>query len=381
MQFPAGSRDSRLNGGPMATLDGPLLSSLLHSHSEHGFISVFERVDYDDPARLRSHAHARLLEILAQLTGPEARVQRIRSAIARTQRALDQLPIRPMGHRAIAGFVDADTDGHGMWIALDEPVIPSVTLGRYPRIEPLLDIMISDTGVGVVRCSADTIVVDAYAHGSLSHVMSYRVPEGEGARLKQGPSRRAPMMHSESRVQHDAFARSMDRYTHDTLVTWCAQHLPNLVQRFGWNQLIVWGPADVVQGVEAAVGGSVDILLGGRELIVNEPHDQLCTRLDSVLARESHVRELDVVHQLVDGNRAHAVIGRPQTGRALQERRVDTLVLPATQPYEADNGDALAWREEMLRFAAGQQSDIVVVHGEAAELLRSKGTVAAALRY
>ena len=381
MQFPAGSRDTRLNGGPLATLDGPLLSSLLHSHSEHGFISVYERIDYDDPARLRSHAHARLVEILTQLTGPEARVQRIRSAIARTQRALDQLPIRPIGHRGLAGFVDADTDGHGMWIALDEPVIPSVTLGRFPRIEPLLDIMIRDTGVGVVRCSSDTIVVDAYVHGTLTPVTTFRVPEGEGARLKQGPSRRAPQMHSESRVQHDAFARSMHRYAHDALRTWCMQQLPALIERFGWSQLITWGPMEVVQSVEAAVAGSADVLRGGPELVVHDTPDRLTARIDRVVAHHTQNHELEVVHELVDGNRAQAVIGKPQTGRALQERRVDTLVLPAAEEREADDAEALAWREEMLRFAAGQQSDIVVVHGAAAELLRSRGTVAAALRY
>ncbi len=378
IHIPTTPRDGRLNGGPLATLDAPLLASLMHSRSDTGFISVYEAIDPRDPSRARIHAHDALLRLLRHLAGPDDRIQRVRSAIARTQRALDQLPLRPDGCRAIAGFIDADIDGHGMWIGLDSHVASSVTLDSLPRIEPLVDIHAALAPVGVIRVADDMVVVDSYDSGSIHHAASFRVPPGEGARMKQGPAAHQPQRRGSSSVQEDLFARTMARYELEKIVEWCTSHLPSLAESYRWSEILVWGPLPAAGIVMRVLAPYCETTHAGPALLVHERPALLARRVSAMLDEHAQHHDMHMVRSLVDGTNPDAVVGEPQTVRALDERRVATLVMAVSA--QTPDADVHA-REAMLRSAASQGSDIMLVHGQAAEMLLAQGGVAAALRY
>lgn len=372
------SRDARLNGGLLATLDAPLLASLMHSRSDTGFISIYEDIDPADPARARTHAHGELLAMLRSLTGPDDRIQRMRGAIARTQRALDQLPLRPHECSAIAGFVDADIDGHGMWIGLDTHVTASATINHQPRIEPLVEILSTASAVGVIRVSDDTVIVDSFRVDAIHPIARFRVPAGEGSRLKQGPSTRQPQRRTSSSLQHDLFAKTMARYELESLVTWCTANLPSITATHRWNDTLVWGPMPTAGIVSRVLAEHCSVMHAGPAVLVHERNEILARRVTAMRNDQSQHSDAQLVQRLVRGDTSAAVIGEPQTIRALDERRVTALIMASVGRI---NSDAVSSREAMLRSAAAQGSDIRIVHGDAADLLTAHGGVAATLRF
>ena len=140
------------------------------------------------------------------------------------------------------------------------------------------------------------------------------------------------------------------------------------------REVVVFGPAGDVEFFNAGlVAPSVSLELGSEADLISTPTgrliEQVTEAVDSICARQD--REL-VERALEEARgRSHGAVGPQEVGEALDEGRVERLVLAAG----IDDGEAL------VRAALGGGAKVAIVRDAVAELLESDEGVAAILRY
>lgn len=117
-------------------------------------------------------------------------------------------------------------------------------------------------------------------------------------------------------------------------------------------------------------------LVGVVGIPMYETSQQISERVQPMALEYERKQEFDIVSQVIDFAKAggRGALGQAAVNEALEMQRVELLVLIWPSPNEA--------RDNELAFRALQlNSNVELVHGEAANLLHSEGEVAARLYY
>ena len=363
--------------GNMTELDRAVIDRLAHTRSELGYLSLYEAVEFEQPDRWRQHARARLAKMHVNPARPHAERQLIRGAIDRMVAVIDDMPIRTTSFRGLVGFVDLEGADGDLWIALDHAVECSLDLASRPRIAPLLPLLEAAAETGVVRCSTDSVVVDEWRAGAITEIASYRADVDTSQwRRKQGPAS-VSGLGQESVLQEDRFRSSLNQHRVEQLIDWVGDTLQTLHTRHRWQRMVIFGPAGVVDMLRPALAFAEPIIDGGHGILVRAPHDELGAHVHRALEGQRAERDKAVVTRLLETGPAEAIIGSPQTETALDEGRIDTLLLS-----DEDGDGSHQVKEYLIRRAFDTSSEVVVVTDlEAVHLLLAAGGIGGLLRY
>lgn len=158
---------------------------------------------------------------------------------------------------------------------------------------------------------------------------------------------------------------------------------------------------DVVARMESLMSehGAARIILGGSEPGMNDVRNMLTGKLKEALVDVLHIplrsttrdimdkaqpaaeqyeraHEMTLVQQVIDfaKSRGRGALGRVDVAQALDQGRVELLIVP----YPFSDEELMT---SLTLQALGLNSDIEMVHGEAADLLQQEGGIAARLYY
>jgi stalled ribosome rescue protein Dom34 len=148
-----------------------------------------------------------------------------------------------------------------------------------------------------------------------------------------------------------------------------------------WRRVLTFGEPRQVEQVREGTHGHVEIELADTVNVISEnDRRRLLERVDRAVRDANRRRELDLVKAAIDAARTPAgrgALGVQEIERSLTEGRVRHLVMDAERPAQ----DLAQVEDDLVEQALRTSADVTPVEGEAAEVLREHGGVAALLRY
>lgn len=160
-------------------------------------------------------------------------------------------------------------------------------------------------------------------------------------------------------------------------------------------QLLIFGASEHVRDFRdgAALSSAPSVETAGEADLISTPDGKLESRLEGAVERLVAERDGALIERVLEEARGgdRGTAGAQETLAALEEGRVDHLVLdaaraaaacssPVLEAEEAVAGDGVG-SEALARGALAGAARISIVSGSAAELLAPVGGVAALLRY
>jgi hypothetical protein len=359
---------------------GLSIDELLDWQPEFGVITVCVAVDPAD------RSEGWLTELRNQLkaaveSGDDAH-DRGRALTATAQRVLDRFEDEelPSG-RCQLGFCEAaERRGRDIWTAAQmDGFRTSASYRDRPRLTPLLKLLDEGAALGAVAVSAERVHLYEWRLGALDLVHDWEATMF----MRDWRERKAQKPANLARTQgasasgRDQFDQRLEhnraRFLEET-----GRLVGDEARGRSWRRVIAFGDPEHVRKLGEGAGKGTELELAEEANVISEERGKVLERVNAAVANGNRRRELELIERAADGAQTpggHGALGLIDVQRALNEGRVEHLILDADAPELADVEDEVV--ERALRTSA----DVTPVEGEAADKLREHGGVAAVLRY
>jgi peptide subunit release factor 1 (eRF1) len=148
-----------------------------------------------------------------------------------------------------------------------------------------------------------------------------------------------------------------------------------------WRTVFAFGDARQAEQVREGARGRVEIELADQVNVISEnDRGRLLERVDRAVDDANRQRELELVKAAIDAANTPAgrgAVGINEIERSLTEGRVRHLLMDIERP----DTDVAQVEDHLVEQALRTSADVTPVEGEAAEVLREHGGLAALLRY
>ncbi|MDX6601356.1 MAG: hypothetical protein QOF13_558 [Solirubrobacterales bacterium] len=344
-----------------------------------GLLSVYLRIDPGDRSGAwRTELRNGLSDALrsADTAEHELRVA-LRSTVDRiNERFSDQeLPPLPRGE---VGFIEIAREpaGERWWSTHLAPrSAANVYLAGQPVLTPFLRLATRSRPRGITLVSAERVRFLEWEPGHLEELHS-----GELTLLSEDwRERKAPMSPDPARAQgvsaagRDQFDERLTENRHRFLKE-CGRLASQVAGERAWAEVIAFSPPQYADYFRAGFHStSAELVLGGEVDLIAEPVGQLLEPVEEAIERRDAEQDRELVERALEEARAgaHGVTGAEETMAALEEARVEHLIVD----------DARGDSEPLVSRALATGARITPVAGDAADLLAPTDGVATLLRY
>jgi hypothetical protein len=359
------------------------IERLLDWRPELGVISVYLGID---PADRRESWRVALRDRLDQIVEAEPDKHGRRPALGATAARItshfpDELP--PSG-RCQIGFCEvAPKDGRDVWMAVQMPWEETVVVDRdRPYLTPLLELLDDGAPVGVIAVSAERVRLHEWALGNLTDVEDWEavlfMPDWRERKAQSTPD--PARVHGTSASGHDQFDQRLDANRVRFL-----QQVGGLVaeqaERRDWRRVLAFGEPHQVAQLKEGTRKRVEVEIADEVNLISESdRRRLLERVEAAVERANRRREMGLVRNALDAALTPAgrgALGLSDTERSLTEGRVRHLLMDADPPQR----DLAEMEDQLVEAALRTSAQVTPVEGEAAEVLREHGGIAALLRY
>src|SRR5690349_198940 len=359
------------------------IQTLLDWRPGLGVLSVYVAIDPGDRSEPWRVA---LREELEALIAAEGDKHRRRPALAATaERIRKHFPeeVPPSGRFQIGFCEVAQRDGRDVWMAAQMHREETEVFDRdRPHLTPLLELIDEGAPVGVVAVSAERVRLYEWALGSLTDVEDWEavlfMPDWRERKAQSSPD--PARVQGASSSGHDQFEQRLDANRRRFL-----EQVGGLVAERArerrWRRAFAFGDAHQVERVREGTRGQIDVQLADSANVISEnDHGRLLDRVDHAVAEAIRRRALELVKSAIDASNTPSGRGAVwinEIERSLTEGRVRHLVVDAESPAP----DLSQVEDQLVEQALRTSAEVTPVEGEAAEVLREHGGVAALLRY
>lgn len=156
-----------------------------------------------------------------------------------------------------------------------------------------------------------------------------------------------------------------------------AERVGELQKQHQTDRIIIGGSEQAAHAVKNVLHEALQkLVIGVVGIPLYETPEQILQRVQPMALEYERKQEFELVSQVIDFTKARGrgALGRAAVTEALEMQRVETLILMWPSANEEQDNE-LAFRALQLN------SNVELVHGEAADLLHSEGDVAARLYY
>jgi len=234
----------------------------------------------------------------------------------------------------------------------------------------------------VLAVSAEHVRLYEWALGELRDVDDWEavlfMPDWRERKAQSSPD--PARVHGTSSSGRDQFDQRLDA-NRERFLEQVGGLVAEHAEQRRWRQVLAFGASQQVDRVSEGARGRIEIELADAVNVISEnDRGRLLERIESAVEESNRRRELDLVKAAIDA--ANTPSGRGAAGiheieRSLTEGRVRHLVMDA----EAPPPDLSQVEDHLVEQALRTSADVTPVDGEAAEVLREHGGVAALLRY
>jgi hypothetical protein len=370
--------------GALPVPDERTIQRLLDWRPEHGVLSVYVGIDPGDRGEPWRIALREQLEAVVEAEHDKHDRRRALEATADRVRGhfLEEAP--PSG-RCQIGFCEVTDkrEAEDIWMSAQMDRDQTEVFDRdRPHLTPLLEIVDEGAPVGVLAVSAERARLYEWALGNLDEVDDWEavlfIPDWRERKSQSSPD--PARVQGASASGRDQYDQRLDHNREQFL-----QQIGGLVasraERRKWRRVLAFGEPQHVRETIRGTHHRVEIDLAEEvDVITENDHGRLLARVDNAIERGNQRRELELVKAALDA--AHTPSGRGAIGvndieRSLTEGRVRHLLIDAESPAP----DVSEVEEHLVEQALRTSADVTPVVGEAAEVLRDNGGVAALLRY
>ncbi len=156
-----------------------------------------------------------------------------------------------------------------------------------------------------------------------------------------------------------------------------AERVAALQKQHATRRILIGGSEQTAHAVKNFLDEVVQkLVIGVVGVPLYETPEQISQRVQPMALEYERKQEFELVSQVIDfaKSRGRGALGRADVTEALEMQRVETLVLIWPSPNETQDNE-MAFRALQLN------SNVELVHGEAADLLHGEGDIAARLYY
>jgi Bacterial archaeo-eukaryotic release factor family 10 len=363
--------------------DERTIERLLDWRPEHGVLSVYVAID---PAERRESWRVTLREQLDAIVAAERDKHGRRAALAATaERIKNHFPAEaPPSGRCQIGFCEvAKRGGRDNWLAAQMPRDATEVFDRdRPHLTPLLELLDEGAPLGVLAASAERVRLYEWALGELRDVDDWEavifMPDWRERKAQSSPD--PARVQGASSSGHDQFDQRLDA-NRERFLEQVGGLVAERANERRWRQVFAFGDAGQVEQIREGARGRVEVEHADHVNVISEnDRGRLLDRVDRAVDDANRRRELELVKAAIDA--ANTPTGRGAVGlneieRSLTEGRVRHLLMDVERP----DPDVARVEDQLVEQALRTSADVTPVEGEAAEVLREHGGVAALLRY
>jgi peptide subunit release factor 1 (eRF1) len=179
---------------------------------------------------------------------------------------------------------------------------------------------------------------------------------------------------------HDQFDQRLDA-NRERFLTQVGGLVAERASERRWRRVFAFGDANHVERVREGTRGQIEVQLADSVNLISEnDRGRLMERAENAVEEANRRRELELVKAAIDAANTpsgRGALGINDTERSLTEGRVRHLVVDAESPAP----DLSQVEDHLVEQALRTSAEVTPVEGEAAEVLRQHGGVAALLRY
>jgi hypothetical protein len=369
--------------GDLRLPDERTIQRLLDLRPEFGVISVYVAIDPGDRREVwRVELRDQLGEIVS--SAPDKHdLQRALTATADRIKAHFEGDTRPSGRSQIGFCEVADRDGSDLWMAAQMQCGETqVTYRDRPHLTPLLELLDEGAPVGVVAVSAERVHLYEWSLGRLSLLEDWEavlfMPDWRERKAQSTPD--PARVHGASASGHDQFDQRLDA-NRERFLEQVGGLLAQQADHRSWRRVLAFGEPDLVAHVRDGTRKRVDVELADEVNVISEnDHGRLLKRVEKAVSEANRRRELDLVRGALEAAQAPAgrgALGLDDIERSLAQGRVRHLLVDA----ERGDGELSEVEDDLVDAALRTSAEVTALEGDAAELLREHGGVAALLRY
>jgi hypothetical protein len=369
--------------GVLRAPDEKTIRTLLDWRPGLGVISVYVAID---PADRGEPWRVELRNQLNALVEAETDKHERRKALKATaERITAHFPDeQPPSGRFHVGFCEvSEKEGRDIWLAAQVHRDQTEIVDRdHPYLTPLLEMLDEGAPVGVLAVSSERVRLYEWALGSLSDVQDWEailfMPEWRERKSQSSPD--PARVQGSSSSGHDQFDQRLDANRERFL-----EQVGGLVGQEAdarrWRRVFAFGDPNQVDRIRQAVADRASVELADDADVISESdRGRLLERVERAVDEANRTREIELVRAAIDA--ANTPNGRGATGvseieQSLTQGRVRHLLVDAESPAR----DVQEIEDDLVEAALRTSADVTPVEGEAAEILREHGGVAALLRY
>lgn len=311
--------------------------------------------------------------------------ERGRALAVAAQRVLDRFDEKelPSG-RCQIGFceVTGEDNARDIWTAAQlDGFRTSASYGERPRLTSLLKLLDEGAAIGALAVSAERVHLFESQLGALDLVHDWEAEmymRDWRERKSQKPANLARTQGA-SASGRDQFDQRLEhnraRFLEETGKLADAE-----ARRRGWGRLIAFGDPEQVRELSEGVQKGTELELAEEANVISEPRGKVLERVTAAVAEGNRRRERELIERAVEGSRTpdgHGALGLIDVQRALNEGRVEHLILDAT----AERRELADVEDEVVERALRTSAKVTPADDAAAERVREHGGVAAILRY
>jgi hypothetical protein len=312
---------------------------------------------------------------------------------ATVRRVLDRFPAEEphASGQTRVGFAEvSDAPARENWLSFQLPLSETVVAqAPRPQVRPLISLLHRGRPRGVAAVSAERVRLLRWELGTLEELADWTIEIfsldwRERKAQRPGDPARVQGAKSSGRDQHDQrLEHNRERFLREAGRLAAQELEPHDAE------LLVFGDAPHAREFIAGAGDRASHKRDGN--VISVPIGELAAPVADVVSEVDRDRERELAQRVrteaEGGSRAAA--GAQETLQALDQGRVDRLVLDSTRELSLDpseepattEGNRLSLAEHMVGLAVATDAQVTPVEGEAAEVLAEVGGVAALLRY
>jgi hypothetical protein len=359
------------------------IRQLLDWRPELGVVSVYVAIDPGDRGEPWRVA---LREGLERIVEAEADKHHRGPALAATvQRIEDSFQLEiGIGGRCKVGFCEvAPKEGREIWLTTQIHRDETQVVDRdRPYVTPLLELIEHGSPVGVAAVSAERVRLYEWALGDLSELEDWEavlfMPDWRERKAQSSPD--PARIQGPSASGHDQFNQRLDA-NRERFLEQVGGLVAERADGRSWRRVLAFGEPHLVDRLRDGTSNRIEVELAEPvDLISENDHGRLLERIDAAVQAVNRSRELELVKTAVDSALAPAgrgAVGIHDIETSLQEGRVRHLLFDAGTRQR----DVLETKDRLVEQALRTSAEVTPVQGEAAEVLRGHGGVAALLRY
>src|SRR5215213_2982399 len=369
--------------GALRVPDEQTIKRLLDWRPKNGVLSVYVAID---PADRREPWRVALRDQLDSIVEADPDKHGRRAALAATaERIRARFPgDAPPSGRCQIGFCEvAEKNGRALWLAAQMHRDETEVFDRdRPHLTPLLELLDEGAPVGVLEVSGERVRLYEWVLGELHDVSDWEavlfMPDWRERKAQSTPD--PARIHGTSSSGHDQFDQRLDA-NRERFLEQVGGLVGERADQRRWRRVYAFGDAQQVEQLREGVRGRAEIELADAVNLISEnDRGRLLERIERAVGESNRRRELELVKAALDAANAPAgrgAVGINEIERSLTEGRVRHLLMDAEQP----GPDVSQLEDHLVEQALRTSADVTPVEGEAAEVLREHGGVAALLRY